>query len=387
MRTYVVSALTVAATCLLLVAMVVQQPVLFYMATTFILLLFAGRVQASLALRGLDIRRWCPAEATVGDTVSVRFEVANRSRLGAPWLLLEERYASTDWMRDVISPPPFCPPAQGSTEIEYSFVPIRRGRYAPQDICVYAGDSLGISWRERTFGPPSDGLLVLPKPEPVPLDLRAVSGWSSEDSESGLAEGGGIEPRGVREYRSGDSLRHVHWRSSARHRTLLVKQFEAGGLSDMTILCDTHVPAGLRGPDAALEHAIRNAAFVARELLAVGAAVRLIGQGITGRCTEMRRGKRHYRRILESLGGIEASNTDLATFVQRERPNLGPDSAVYLFTADAGGDISCVQRFGGARVIVYLYRRHGDRADRADAIRRLGAVVIEVPPSSSEAAA
>ncbi len=386
MRTYVVSALTVAAACLLLVAMVVQQPVLFYMATTFILLLFAGRVQASLALRGLSVRRWCPAEATVGDTVAVRFEVTNRSRLGAPWLLLEERFGSTDWMRDVISPPPFCPPAQGSTEIEYSFVPIRRGRYSPKDICVYAGDSLGISWRERTFEPSKDSLLVLPRPEPVPLDLRAVAGWSSEDSESGLAEGGGIEPRGVREYRSGDSLRHVHWRSSARHRTLLVKQFEPGGLSDMTILCDTHVPPGSRGPDAALEHAIRNAAFVARELLAVGAAVRLTGQGITGPCTEMRRGKRHYRRILEGLGGIEADYTDLTSYVQQVQPNLGPDSAVYLFTADSDGAAACVRRFGGARMIVYLYRHPGDRADRADALRRLGAVVIEVPPTSGEAA-
>ena len=386
MRTYVVSALTVAATCLLLVAMVVQQPVLFYMATTFILLLFAGRVQASLALRGLSVRRWCPAEATVGDTVAVRFEVTNRSRLVAPWLLLEERYGSTDWMRDVIPPPPFCPPAQGSTEIEYSFVPIRRGRYAPNDICVYAGDSLGISWRERSFEAPNDTLLVLPKPEPVPLDLRAVAGWSSEDSEAGLAEGGGIEPRGVRELRSGDSLRHVHWRSSARHRTLLVKQFEAGGLSDMTILCDTHVPPGSRGADASLEHAIRNAAFVARELLAVGAAVRLAGQGITGACTEMRRGKRHYRRILEALGGIEPSGTDLATYLQSERPDCGPDSAVYLFTADVDGAMSCVQRFGSARLTVYLYRRRGDRTDRADAIRRLGAVVIEVAPSSGEAA-
>ncbi len=155
----------------------------------------------------------------------------------------------------------------------------------------------------------------------------------------------------------------------------------------MTILCDTHVPPGARGPDPVLEQEIRNAAFVAREQLAVGAAVRLTGQGISGPCTEMRRGKRHYRRILEALGGIEASRTDLAAYVQQERPMLAPDNAVYLFTADATGAMSCVQRFGNARVVVYLYRRHGDRADRADAIRRLGAVVIEVPPSSGEAAA
>ena len=58
--------------------------------------------------------------------------------------------------------------------------------------------------------------------------LPAAAGWGISEAESGQTRGAGLEPRGVRAYSAGDSLRHVHWRSSAKTGQLLVKEFEAG---------------------------------------------------------------------------------------------------------------------------------------------------------------
>jgi uncharacterized protein (DUF58 family) len=54
--------------------------------------------------------------------------------------------------------------------------------------------------------------------------------------------GSGSEVFGVREYRAGDSLRRIHWRSSARHGELIVREYEPPGVRAMTIVVDPHPP-------------------------------------------------------------------------------------------------------------------------------------------------
>jgi hypothetical protein len=51
--------------------------------------------------------------------------------------------------------------------------------------------------------------------------------------------GSGNELFGIREYRPGDSLRRIHWRSSARHGELVVREYEPPGLQTLTILVDS----------------------------------------------------------------------------------------------------------------------------------------------------
>src|SRR5439155_1591409 len=48
----------------------------------------------------------------------------------------------------------------------------------------------------------------------------------------------GNELFGVREYRRGDPLRRIHWRSSARHGRLAVREFEPPGVRVLGIFLD-----------------------------------------------------------------------------------------------------------------------------------------------------
>ena len=77
--------------------------------------------------------------------------------------------------------------------------------------------------------------------------------------------GAGTEIYGTRDYRSGDNLRHIHWRSSARTNRLVVKEFEQVLSSPVTILLDRHhlAQAGW-GKETTYEYCVRLAASIAR---------------------------------------------------------------------------------------------------------------------------
>ncbi|HEV2415004.1 MAG TPA: DUF58 domain-containing protein [Candidatus Dormibacteraeota bacterium] len=56
--------------------------------------------------------------------------------------------------------------------------------------------------------------------------------------------GSGNELFGIREYRQGDSLRRIHWRSSARLGELVVREYEPPGVHSVTIAVDPSPPSG-----------------------------------------------------------------------------------------------------------------------------------------------
>jgi uncharacterized protein (DUF58 family) len=59
-----------------------------------------------------------------------------------------------------------------------------------------------------------------------------------EASVSAPRAGSGMELFGVREYRAGDPLRRIHWRSSARLGELVVREYEPPGVQTVGIFCD-----------------------------------------------------------------------------------------------------------------------------------------------------
>jgi uncharacterized protein (DUF58 family) len=64
-----------------------------------------------------------------------------------------------------------------------------------------------------------------------------------EASVTAPRSGSGNELFGVREYRPGDPLRRIHWRSSARHGELIVREYEPPGVQTVGILCDPDPPS------------------------------------------------------------------------------------------------------------------------------------------------
>ena len=116
---------------------------------------------------------------------------------------------------------------------------LRRGPVGATGWTVTTSDPLGFFRAERAC-PDAEVFLVLPRfaslrgmREPRELEASAVA----------TRAGSGNEIFGVREYRPGDSLRRIHWRSSARHGRLVVREYEPPGLQALTIVLDPAPPS------------------------------------------------------------------------------------------------------------------------------------------------
>jgi uncharacterized protein (DUF58 family) len=103
--------------------------------------------------------------------------------------------------------------------------PLARGPLAAAGWTLETGDHLGL-FRERVAAPAGEICLALP------LIAALTDGARVREVEASVAApraGAGSELFGVREYRRGDSLRRIHWRSSARRGELVTREYEPPG--------------------------------------------------------------------------------------------------------------------------------------------------------------
>ena len=136
-------------------------------------------------------------------------------------------------------------------------------------------------------------------PRVVPLPPVPLSGvWTgSGDNRPRAFASGSAEDVTVREYRRGDDLRRVHWRSSAHAGELMVRREEQPWQSRATLFVDNRKIAH-RGTGAAssLEHAVSIAASVAVHLVQRGFSVRLVTAAGRGARRHLARARRDGRR-------------------------------------------------------------------------------------------
>src|ERR1700682_4041666 len=152
--------------------------------------------------------------------------------------------------------------------------PVRRGPVSPTGWRLYAGDLLGLysdDLGNRTEGE-SELVLVLPRFASLGSRHRVRE---LEASAAGSRAGTGTELFGVREYRPGDPLRRIHWRSSARHGELIVREYEPPGVQTLGIFCDPN-PSN---PEVA-DQVARIAASEAWDCVRNGGRVMLWGPGL-----------------------------------------------------------------------------------------------------------
>jgi uncharacterized protein (DUF58 family) len=112
--------------------------------------------------------------------------------------------------------------------------PLGRGAIVASDWVLESSDPLGF-FRFRRKGANGEIGLVLPRFTSLASRPQARE---LEASVSAPHAGSGMELFGVREYRPGDSLRRIHWRSSARLGELVVREYEPPGVQTVGIFCD-----------------------------------------------------------------------------------------------------------------------------------------------------
>ena len=158
----------------------------------------------------------------------------------------------------------------------YELRPAWRGRHkvGPAERSVADGLGLAIT---HTVVPGTTELLVTPAIEALP-NLRGASGLGVATDTSLLRTGhGSADDVLIREYQHGDDVRRVHWRSTARTGTLMVRREERSWDPSATVLIDNRSSAySRRTPDDRLEWVVSAAASIAIHLLADGFDINIV---------------------------------------------------------------------------------------------------------------
>lgn len=174
---------------------------------------------------------------------------------------------------------------------------LTRGPVGARDWVLESSDLAGM-FRSRRRSPDVEVALVLPRF--AALDRRHRT-RELEASVAAPRAGSGTEMFGVREYRPGDSLRRIHWRSSARHGELVVREYEPPGVQTLGIFCDPN-PAD---PQVA-DQVARIAASEAWDCIRNGGRVMLWGPGLAPSAS---REARSFWAALEWLAHYPAPST------------------------------------------------------------------------------
>lgn len=161
---------------------------------------------------------------------------------------------------------------RGQRQVRADLVAGRRGWHRLGPLLVRITDPFGLAIRHTTV-PGSTEVLVPPRVEPLRDVSRAVAaGLSGLAARMGTA---GSDDVMVREYQTGDDVRRIHWRSSARHQQLMVRRVEQAHDLSVTLLVDTR-PVGLSADEAsdAVEWRISAGASIALHCVEEGFSLR-----------------------------------------------------------------------------------------------------------------
>lgn len=168
---------------------------------------------------------------------------------------------------------------EGETlDLEYRVRSEVRGSYPLGPATVVAGDVFGLVQARRVLGDPVV-LDVLPRVHPLTeLTLGELGG--ARGSSASASAAAAPDDVSIREYRVGDDLRRVHWRSTARRGAVMVRSDEHPGRPDVVVLLDTREGAHRgRGSGSSLEWAVSAAASAASHLQRRRHRVRLLHDG------------------------------------------------------------------------------------------------------------
>lgn len=201
-------------------------------------------------------------------------------------------------------------PTDGVIETAYT-VRGKRGAFEFRDVRVTAGDRLGVFRRRVTFPVPGR-FSILPQVSRMrqvtirPLRTRAYAG--PVPARQG---GSGVAFYGVREYQSGDPLRWINWRMSARHsHELFTNEFEQERVADVGLILDARRRSDVRGRGGMLfEYAVSATASLAASFLNDGNRVGLLVYGGFLDWTFPGYGKLQRKRILEALAQVETGES------------------------------------------------------------------------------
>lgn len=219
-----------------------------------------------------------------------------------------------------------------TTRVIMEITPRRRGVIALRDMRMVLPDPLGLFQSCPRIEASSNTLVVLPRRYPLPpIELPGGASYriGSEANTNTIGTNG--EFVGLRDYRSGDPMRLIHWKSWARTGRPIVKELENTHYPRHGLVIDTFA-GGTQ--EAAFEELISVAASFAAGIDTRESLLDLMFVEDRAHRVTVGRGVERAEKLLEVLAGVALSEhdgfADLANLVKRHNQDLGSCLVVLL---------------------------------------------------------
>lgn len=239
-----------------------------------------SKLWSRLSLVGVSCqRRLSEQRVFPGEEIELRLRLVNRKLLPLPWVQLDDEIPlklTPDIPLDSSNTPGFGLLSKSAALLWYAGVSwkhrvhcYRRGYYKLGPMTVSSGDVFGFY--PRSFTQPSiDHVIVYPRIFPITqLGIPLLHPVGEITAERRIFEDP-VRVIGIRDYSPHDSLRHIHWKASARHQTLQVKVFEPTTTLEVALFLAVDsfkAEPGETYPEEDFELGISTAASVANYLI------------------------------------------------------------------------------------------------------------------------
>ncbi len=302
-------------------------------------------------------RRTSAAWVVAGDPLREQFTLVNQGWLPALWARVRDGSALPGYTADRVE----SVDAHGERAWISTGACQRRGvfRIGPWDLQM--SDPLGLFEVTQHY-PATTTIMVYPRASHLP-DLQLPRGRAA--GRAALLERSPAETITVgdlRDYAPGDSLRRVHWRATARHDRLIVREFEREPTGDLWLILDLDAAAQAgQGAEATQEYAVILAASLAAQFTRQGErrGVGLLTSGLKPVALPPGRGQGQLWRILHALAEVEPGpGQPLAALLDRTGPILGNGRTLVVITPSLAPDwvapLVALEGRGNAPAVILL---------------------------------
>ena len=301
-------------------------------------------------------REISPTRVQSGQTATVSLHLQNPGRVPTGLMLLEDQVPYVLGSRPRFVLDQLRPRWQRS--MVYTVRSEVRGRYPIGPLTVRLSDPFGFVEVNRAFTARAT-LVVTPIVVPLP-PVRLSGDWSGTgDNRPRAFAAAGTEDITVREYRTGDDLRRIHWRSTARTDELMVRREEQPFQSRASLVLDTRGVAHRgSGPASSFEYAVSACASIGSHLADQGFTVRLLtdeSRGIDSAWHDRGlSGPVEMQLLMDSLAVVNTSSRTHVAAASAERHASGLVIAILGATTTTDVAALSTLRAGASRALAVL---------------------------------
>ncbi|OZV67650.1 DUF58 domain-containing protein [Winogradskyella aurantia] len=202
-------------------------PGLFNIITVLFFILVALTLVDLMLLfkqKGIEAVRILPEKLSNGDDNTIEISLRNKYNYKTKLVLIDElpfQYQKRDFEIKTLLE------KSDSKKITYTLRPLERGEYYFGNLNVYASSPIGLVTRRFQFGKDA---MVPNYPSFLQLRKYMLMAFSNKLLEYGLKKirriGHTMEFEQIKDYVTGDDIRNINWKATAKRNQLMVNQFQ-----------------------------------------------------------------------------------------------------------------------------------------------------------------